>query len=200
MAMTSEDRSQRAAYGAGEPVLHAAPAGIEPPALPPAPEFDRHVTIQPLRLLGLLLIALAPAAALFGLFGEARRTVAVASEGVELSVSYPLTQRFKVRAPLRITVTNRGNAAIPLVEVALATHYLRGFADVAMTPGPDRVTADAYLFELTDLGPGETRQLALEMQAQDYWRTRGQVAWRELGAAGRLAGSGSVEFATLTWP
>lgn len=198
--MTSDDRSQNTAYEAGESGSYAVPAGIEPPGLPPAPEFDRRVTLKPLRLMGLLLIALAPAAALFGLFGDARRTVSVASQGVELSVSYPLTQRFKVRAPLSITVTNRGNSAIPLVEVALATNYLRGFSDVAMTPGPDRVTADTYLFDLTDLGPGQTRHLALEMQAQDYWRTRGQVSWRELGSAGRLVGSGGVEFTTLTWP
>lgn len=115
-------------------------------------------------------------------------------------MQYPLTQRFKIRAPLRITLTNIGENDLPRVELSLLAQYVFAFSDVAMTPGPDRVTDGAFIFGFEGLEPGESRLLAMEMQAQRYWHSEGSVSWREFDAGGSISGAGAVDFSSIIWP
>ena len=72
--------------------------------------------------------------------------------------------------------------------------------DVAFTPGPTEVLGDEFVFEISDLAPGETGVIAGEMQAQEYWHQPGTARWRVLNEDGNETGSGQVEFATMVWP
>lgn len=186
--------------GRSEYRVGSAPSGVEPPEMPPAPEFDRRVGFHRMHLVGMVVIALLPLLALFGVFGVSSATTAAASESLEVSVEHPTVQRFKVRHPLRITLLNSGQRSLPTVEVSLAAPYVFSFSDVAMTPGPERIEDYTYVFSFSDVAPGESRTVAAEMQAQLYWRHRGTVSWTASDDSGQLLDSGSVEFATMIWP
>lgn len=187
-------------YGGSSYRVGSAPTGVKPPTVPPAPEFDRHVRFHRTQVYGLVLVAVLPVLSMFGLFGLYSDTVTTASKTVELAVSYPTTQRFKVRRPLRIELTNSGETALPNVEVSITVPYIFAFSDVALMPGPDDIDQDTYNFMLSDIGPGETGRIATEMQAQRYWRHDGTVAWSVLNEAGETVDSGSVDFSTMVWP
>lgn len=153
-----------------------------------------------MHLVGMSVVALLPLLAVFGVFGINRATTTATSETLAVRVAHPSVQRFKVRQPLRITVTNTAATALPVIEVALSVPYVFAFSDVALTPSPDHIDGDTYVFELSDIAPGETRTIATEMQAQLYWRHRGSVSWRALDEGGRSLDGGSLEFTTMVWP
>lgn len=178
----------------------SAPVGVEPPPLPKAPEFERRPVFKPLRLAGLLLIAIPPLLAVIGLFGGGNRMISTASETVKLNVDYPPAQRFKVRAPLRISLTNLSDTALATTRVTLVAPYIYSFSDVAMTPSPDQIADGTYVFDLLDIAPGETRNVNMEMQAQRYWRAEGSVSWAVGSDQFPPEDAGSLSFSTFIWP
>jgi len=153
-----------------------------------------------MHLLGMAVVALFPLLAVFGVFGVGSATTSTASENVAATVRHPTVQRFKVRQPLRITLRNIGARTLPDVELTLTTPYVFSFADVALTPGPERIDDETYVFTLSDVAPGESRTIAAEMQAQLYWRHDGKVSWSAFDESGQLLDSGSLGFATMVWP
>ncbi len=176
------------------------PTHEEPPELPDTPEIDRRIQFHPPMIAGLVMVGLLPVLGVLGLFGIGRLSADATGELVTFRVEYPRVQRLKVRQPLRLFVTNISDFVIPKVELHLSSDYVLSFADVAFTPGPVAVYQDDYVFEVTDLAPGETAVIAGEMQAQEYWRQPGTAGWRALGDQGAEIGSGQVEFATMVWP
>lgn len=148
----------------------------------------------------MLLVAILPVLSMFGLFGLDTATVSTSSEFVELTVEYSPTNRFKVRRPVRVELTNVGQTALASVQVGFSAPYLFAFSDVALNPGPVHIDGDSYYFEMSDIAPGETRRIATEMQAQRYWLHRGGVSWSVVDGAGATVDSGGVEFATMVWP
>lgn len=178
----------------------SAPDGVRPPTLAPAPEFDRRVKYHRSMLYGLLLVGVLPVLAMFGLFGVHNDSVTTDSDGLAVTVDYPRNQRYKVRQPLRIEVTNAGEAPIPVVDVAVSAPYVFAFSDVALTPAPSAIDMDTYNFTLRDIGPGGTRRIAMEMQAEEYWLHRGTVSWTVQDTPGEPATSGTVDITTMVWP
>lgn len=176
------------------------PTYEEPPQLPDTPRIDRRVQFHPPMIAGLVMVGLLPVLAMVGLFGIARLTAEATGELVSFRVEYPRIQRLKVRQPLRLLVTNESDSALPTVEVRLSRSYVQSFADVAFTPSPTGVFDEDYVFEVTDLAPGETAVIAGEMQPQAYWDRPGTAGWRVLDESGNETGSGEVGFATMVWP
>ena len=177
-----------------------APAGVNPPDPPSAPEIQRRVSFNGAQLAGLVFIAAVPVLAVTGLFGISRRTVTGTSEQVTVTVDYPVTQRFKVRQPFVIDVANTGTAPLASVEVRLDTAYVSAFSDVAFTPGPDVIDEGDLVFTLQALEPGTTRRIKAEMQAQIAWQHGGQLSWTSFAEDGTSVDSGAVEFTTMIWP
>ncbi|HZJ09182.1 MAG TPA: hypothetical protein VFD39_05765, partial [Trueperaceae bacterium] len=132
----------------------SATPGVKPPEQPPAPEFDRRMRFHPSQVPGIVLVALLPVLSMFGVLGVYGDSVSTASELVELTVEYSATNRFKVRRPLNIELTNVGPSSLPTVRVALSASYIFAFSDVALTPGPEHIDGDNYYFLLSDIAPG----------------------------------------------
>ncbi len=176
------------------------PTYEEPPQLPDTPRIDRRIQFHPPMIAGLLVVGLLPILAVIGLFGIRRLAAEATGELVSFRVEYPRVQRLKVRQPLRLFVTNESETTIATVEVLLSRSYVQSFADVAFTPGPEDVTDTYYVFEVTDLEPGDTAVIAGEMQPQAYWHRPGTAGWRVLDDSGNETGSGEVAFATMVWP
>ena len=192
-----------AANEAGDVPIESAgvrPSREDPPDLPEPPEIDKRIVFHPTQVAGLVMVGLLPLLSFFGLFGIGRGTVEGTDGTVAVRVEHPTWHRLRVRQPLLLQVTNATDAAVSGVELRVPRSYLSAFADVAFTPGPDRVDARDYVFALADLSPGETRTVTAEMQASGYWRHEAAVSWRVLGEAGDQLDPGSVAFATFVWP
>ena len=180
--------------------VRAAPAGVEPPDPPAAPEIDRRVRFRFGQLVGLLFVAAVPAMGLAVVFGSSPSVHVAGDEAVSVRVTYPRVQRHKVRDRLSSVVTNTGAATIESVEVRLSNAYLLSFSDVALTPSPASVDETDHVFVLTALEPGESNTVVAEMQADDYWISRGTVSWSRSGSDSQATRSGRLDIATLTWP
>jgi hypothetical protein len=152
------------------------------------------------QLIGLLMIAAVPIMGLAGVFGTSP-TVRVAQDDlVSVSVTYPRVQRFKVRDRLSILVTNTGTAELTSVELRVSNAFLLSFSDVTLTPSPDRIDETDHVFVVTALQPGQTSAIVAEMQADDYWISRGTVTWSTSGQDPQETRSGQLAIWTLTWP
>ncbi|HET8985285.1 MAG TPA: hypothetical protein VFN03_05955 [Trueperaceae bacterium] len=152
------------------------------------------------QLVGLLLVAAVPVMGVAGVFGTSPTVRVAGDDVVSVSVSYSRIQRYKVRDRLSIVVTNTGTAELAAVEVRLSNAYLLSFSDVTLTPSPDRVDETDHVFALAALQPGQTSTIVAEMQADDYWISRGTVAWSSAGQGSSAVGSGQLAIATFTWP
>ena len=178
----------------------SAPAGVSPPELPPAPEFERRVRFRRPQLIGMVALALVPVTGAFGLLGPKAASVSGSSESLVVHVDYPAVQRFKMRLPLRIEVTDSGAIPGGTIEVALDSSYLTAFSDIAITPGPDSIEGGAHVFVLDGVAEPRTRGIRLEMQAQHFGRHEGHIEWRVFDEAGAIVDAGSLEFATVILP
>ena len=146
------------------------------PQPPQPPEFERRLQFHPLQLVGVPLLALLPILAAFGTFGTLRGEAGAETAVLELHVSYPTRFRYKTVEPLEVEVRNLSSEALPTVVVRLETDYLSAFSDVQITPSPSLVTEEVYEVALSEVQPGETRLVSLELQAQNYWRHRGTIS------------------------
>lgn len=178
----------------------SAPAGVMPPPLPPAPEFERRVRFKRAQVLGVLALAIVPFVGALGVLGPTVGATSDVSEAIAVRVEYPAVQRFKMRMPLRMLVTNTGREPVRLVEVVLEGEYVAAFSDVAFTLGPDRIENGDYVFVLSGVEPLQTRVITLEMQAQRYGRHEAHLTWHVFDGAGAPSGGGSLAFATVNLP
>ena len=142
------------------------PDELEPPRIRRRVAFDR------LQLIGVPLLTLLPLIAILGLFGETRDRVQAEGAALAIAVEYPTRFRYKTIHPIRISVTSRTDAVIDTVRVVFDVAYLSRFSNLAFTPAADGV----YSVPLTDVRPGETREVHVEIQAEDYWRHTGWIA------------------------
>lgn len=176
------------------------PTYEDPQRLPEPPRVERRIRLTATQAAGLAMVGLMPVLSFFGLFGLGRGTAEGGSGPVAVRVEYPSVQRHKVRQPLYLFVSNTSGAVLPTVELRLTREYVAAFSDVAFTPGPDEIEAEEYVFALTDLAPGETRNVWGEMQANAYWGHGATLAWRVLDEAGAETAAGALAFGTFVWP
>ena len=117
-----------------------------------------------------------PIAALFGLFGERTALARAKSAGLDVVVSYPERFRYRQLQPLRLTVRNLSAQPIDTLTVSFDTSYISRFSSVRFDPP----TKKAYVIELTDVKPMESRFIAVELWGQDYGMHRGVIVARAL--------------------
>ncbi|MEP7294119.1 MAG: hypothetical protein ABI835_20190 [Chloroflexota bacterium] len=71
------------------------------------PEIRRRISMYPLQIIGMSLIALIPLVALVGVFGERQAAVESSSAAFTLQAEYPDLFRFKTENNLIVKVRNR---------------------------------------------------------------------------------------------
>jgi hypothetical protein len=117
------------------------------------------------------LIGLIPLLALLGVFSGVQVETAAASPSLELNARYPARLRYKTTDRIEVRVRNRSDRPLNRVVVKFDEDYISRFSNLVFTPAAQR----AYEVELVDLRPGETRLLAVEIQAEQYWRHSGAL-------------------------
>lgn len=140
---------------------------------------------------GLIVLALLPVLALAGVFGESHADATARSGELALSVRHPDRLRFEQITTMDIDVTNVGRTSIDTVVVSIEPAYLSRFSGVAITPSPSEV----FEVELTNVPPGETRRVHVEMDAMRPGRHRGAVS-----ATGGGADTARLAVSTIVFP
>lgn len=141
------------------------------PDPPEAPQIKRGVEISWRQMLGLLLLAVLPLLALVGMFGEAWRTAHGAAGPLEVSVHYPSAFRYKMLNALDVQLTNRGAVTLDTVSIALDTSYVHGFSTITAVPP----FTGSFTLDVTDLRPGHSTLVRIEIQAERSWRHSGHL-------------------------
>ena len=145
------------------------------PQPPQPPEFKRRLQFHLTQLVGVPLLALLPILALFGVFGVTRSEASAQNDQLELQVSYPSRIRYWMTKPLEVEVRNLTDAPLELVTVSIDTRYLSAFRNVQIEPEPTRINAAVHQVDLTEVQPGETRLVSIEVQADAYWSHEGTI-------------------------
>ena len=141
------------------------------PEPPPPPDIDRKFQLHRGQWIGIVLLLLIPVLAMFGLFGYTWHTVEGDTDALSVEMRYPGRYRYRVLGSMEMQVTNRTNTAIDTVTIDVDTAYLARFSKVIAIPD----FKHAYLIELTDLEPGESRHVSVEIRAERPGLHRGEV-------------------------
>ena len=115
-----------------------------------------------------------PILALLGLFGERTAIARARTASLDVAVSYPERFRYRQVQPLHLTVRNLSTQPLDTITVSFDTAYISRFSSVRFDPPTKR----AYVIELTDVKPMESRFIAVEFWGQDYGVHRGAIVAR----------------------
>jgi hypothetical protein len=139
------------------------------------PEFKRKFHLYPYQYLTLPLLFLIPILALLGVFGESGDVKDAANTALAVRVEYTSRIRYQLAAPLTVYVTNQTTDVIDRITVRLDHTYIEGFSWASFTPDVTTLTDDAYFVELEAVQPGETRAVAVDLQAERIGNYTGNV-------------------------
>lgn len=148
-----------------------AKARAHDPPYPRAPEIDRRIGIPPWRLAGILLVLAVPTLAVAGVFGESWDHAGADGPNVSVRMEFPSRFRYKMLNSITAHITNRSAQPIDTISVRLDSSYALRFSTVVFTPSAER----AYEVPLTDVAPGETRLVVVEIQGERYGRHTGRL-------------------------
>ena len=147
----------------------------EIPRPPEPPTIGRGLKPYASQVVGVSLLLLIVALALLGVFGETHAQATAEGAPLRLEVTYPERFRYKTIDTIDVTVTNTGGETLPAVTVRFDRAYIDAFSTTTFTPSLTRVTSDAYEVDLSDLRPGDTQPVTVQVQAEAYWAHTGFV-------------------------
>ncbi|HSL30461.1 MAG TPA: hypothetical protein VK900_14775 [Anaerolineales bacterium] len=142
---------------------------------PQPPSIERKFKLYPTQLIGIPLMILVPLLALLGIFGKTHHAVTASSPQLEMRVEYPTRFRYKMIDAVTVSLTNISAQPITALEASFDRTYIEGFSTVIFTPAIEQITETAYLIEVTDLQPGETRVVSVAIQAERYGMHQGAI-------------------------
>lgn len=158
---------------------------------PPAPpRIPARFRLHRSELFGLPAIAVLPILALLGVFGPTQQTAQGQSGAIEWSVEYPSRTRYAKIERLTVQLENRSETPVSGVRLGFDPGYIHAFSNVAIAPE----ATSPYLVDVPELGPGETRLIALQLTAEEYGARQG---WVSISAGGASA---TAELNTFVFP
>lgn len=146
--------------------------GSAHPRPPEAPEHHPRTRIPLGQMIGVPFIMLLPVLAIAGVFDDRRAVVTDASESLSVRVEYPARTRHRVVNAISAWVMNHSASTMDTVFLSLDATYVEHFTDLVFTPDVSR----AYRIELTDVAPGETRLVQVELRAHSYGNPSTEVS------------------------
>ncbi len=144
----------------------------ELPDPPAPPSLPRRIRLYRYQWVGLGLIVALPVLALAGVFGESWRSEEARGADVEAAVTWPERFRYKQVNSIEVRVRNTSSRVLDTMTVALDTALAGRFSTVRAIPSFTR----PYETDLTDLRPGETSLVLVEIQAERYGRHEGTLS------------------------
>jgi hypothetical protein len=145
------------------------------------PDIPRKIRVYPAQAVGVLLMVSIPILSLFGFLGEEEKTGIASSNQIEMSVKYYSRGHAGLRAPLHVYVKNRAQEELEKISVQFDSQYIEKFSRVSFVPKEEA----AYEVVLSDIQPGETRNIIVEMDAEKSGRHSGKI--RVVSSGGEVA-------------
>lgn len=142
----------------------------EPP-FPSAPEIARRVSLPRWRALGMGVILMVPVMAVAGVFGDTHEQSTSRGPNVEVAVDFPTRFRYEMLKYITISLTNVSTMRLDTISVSVDTAYLSRFSGVVFTPSAEQ----AYVVPVTNVAPGESRMVRIEIQGNHYGRHTGAL-------------------------
>jgi hypothetical protein len=131
--------------------------------------------LYPYQWVGFAVILLIPILALFGVFGESFAQVQQSSQDMALDVDYAIRNRYRMGSNLQVAVQNLSDQPIPSLTVSISRDYVDKFAEVTFSPSVARISDSAYEVDLTEIQPGESRVITVELEAEEYGQHQGTI-------------------------
>ncbi|HEY0868562.1 MAG TPA: hypothetical protein VGE01_14355 [Fimbriimonas sp.] len=166
-----------------------------PPAPPSAPKMARDLRFYRLQAIGVPLLALLPILALFGFFDTKNGEASASEGGVDLQVSYPSRFRFRTAKPFTATVRNDTGHELTMIQVKLEKAYVERFKNPEFVPEPSEADDRSLVFEMKNVGAGESRRVFATFEADEAGPIGGSVR-----TATELGSGPSVGFRTFALP
>lgn len=138
---------------------------------PQPPDIDARVSLPPFHWVGLLVLFALPLLALVGVFGESKARVELQNDTLALDLSYYDRFRYKLLNPIEMEITNRSGQPLERLLIRFDPAYIDQFSTVVFKPDLKEV----YTVELTDIQPGESRQVRVELQGERYGLHQGTI-------------------------
>ena len=163
--------------------------------LPPhleMPDHPRRLKLHGFQWVGIPLMFLIPALALFSVFGESWDQTEDASPDLTLRVEYPTRYRYKEINTIQVFVENISGSALDTIIVAFDPAYVSRFSTLMFIPSPK----EPFEIELLDVNPGEVRRVWAEFQGEHYGRHQGTIAAYRSGSTD----TATVFVSTLIFP
>lgn len=143
---------------------------------PDSPSFRRKVKLHPYQYVGFPILLLIPILAVLGFFGENFVQVEDSSDDLTVTIDYATRYRYKMLNSMVVSIQNTTDETIPTLTVTFSRDYISKFSTVAFSPAETRITDTAYEVELSDLAPGTTQIITVDLQGEQYGRHTGSVA------------------------
>ena len=138
---------------------------------PEAPSIDRRLRFGRLQLAGLIVIALIPAAAMAGVFGESQASAEASTAAFTVRMRYPERLRYRQTGRFDIFLENRSNTTLDTITVQFDTAYVTRFADPVFVPDP----TEPFRIPISNVRSGETRLVTAWLKADATWAHEGDV-------------------------
>lgn len=164
-------------------------------ALPQPPQIKRTLEMGLAQRIGLLLLMAIPVLAVLGIFGESFEQVTQSSEDLSMTVEYATRYRYKMINNLSVDLVNESDQTLPVLSVSFSRDYIDQFSTVTFTPSVKEITGTAYIVELTEVAPGESRSVQVELQGERYGQHQGAV-----GASAEGIASVELQLTTFIFP
>jgi hypothetical protein len=144
------------------------PSPTRPPAIEP------QIRLSWRQKVGIPILLAIPILALFGVFGGRETSSHARSATIDLTVAYPSRLRYRLMQPLHLTVRNLSPATADTVSVSFDTAYISRFASVKFDPP----LKEAYIVDLTQVKPSESRLVSVELWGDIYGNHPGTIVAR----------------------
>jgi len=142
---------------------------------PQAPEIERRLLLYRYQWIAVPLLMLIPLLALLGVFGESIESANASDDTLQLEVRYPARTRYQLPGILEVTVTNSSDHAMEQVSIGIKTDYIEQFSEVTFTPSVSSINDEVVEIELTDIPPGESRLVTVDLRGERYGKHDGTI-------------------------
>lgn len=147
------------------------------PHPPGPPRLSRAFRLYPWQWIGIPVLMLLPATAVFGLLGETFRTVVAEAPGLAAALEYPSRHRYRVVQSLDLEVRNTSLTPIDTLTISLDPGYASRFLVSMAFPAFD----EAYTIRLHGVPPGATRHVRIDLEGRSYGQHLGDLVMTPSG-------------------
>lgn len=162
--------------------------------LPDAGAICRRLAFQPCQKAGFVVILAIPLLAVFGVFDKREAEISDTGHGLNLSVKYPVRERQKNEAIVRIEAMNQSSVPLP-VTLEVSRDYLESMSDLQVEPMTAQAEDTVYSLDLGTLAPGKSTTAELHFTLERHGWPHGRIS--AVSQGNQLA---SVGLSTLVLP